>query len=413
MTFPPPTPAQARIIWLACTGLALTVIVAVLVAFVWGMGKVLNVLAPVLWPLAIAGVLAYLLDPVVDWLERRRIPRTRAILLVFFLAAGLLCAVLGSIVPRVVVETGQLVGRIPEYIQRAQHWTEEVLRNPPAGVLRFVPEKYLPMKARPADVDPGEPPDNGEAGTEASKPSGKAAVMEADVNWDLVERAFSLAGTGLSGAGQWLWERAGKLAGWLGLLIGLALVPVYLFYFLLEKKAIAGQWAQYLPLQDSSFKVELVFIIRSINDYLIAFFRGQVLVAICDAILYTIGFLIIGLNYAFLIGFCAVFLTIIPYLGAFIICAGTMLLAFVQFGSLTAALLPLAVFIVVQGLEGFVIQPKILGDKVGLHPLVIIIAVIVGTTLLGGILGGILAIPIAAALRVILHRYVWLKKDKP
>jgi predicted PurR-regulated permease PerM len=106
-----------------------------------------------------------------------------------------------------------------------------------------------------------------------------------------------------------------------------------------------------------------------------------------------------------------VFLTIIPYIGAFIICAAAILLALVQFGDVTHALLPLAVFAVVQLLEGFVIQPKIVGDKVGLHPLVIIIAVIAGTTLLGGILGGILAIPVAAALRVILYRYVWVKKD--
>ena len=109
------------------------------------------------------------------------------------------------------------------------------------------------------------------------------------------------------------------------------------------------------------------------------------MVAICDSILYTIGFLIIGLDYAFLIGFCAVFLTIIPYIGAFIICGSAVLLAFVQFGDVTHTLLPLAVFAVVQGIEGFVLQPKILGDKVGLHPLAIIIAVIAGCS--GGISG--------------------------
>jgi predicted PurR-regulated permease PerM len=122
--------------------------------------------------------------------------------------------------------------------------------------------------------------------------------------------------------------------------------------------------------------------------------------------------MIIGLNYAFLLGFCAVFLTIIPYIGAFIICTSAVLLAFVQFGDVTHGLLPLAVFAVVQVIEGFVLQPKILGDKVGLHPLAIIIAVIAGTTLLGGLLGGILAIPVTAALRVILYRYVWVKKEE-
>ena len=75
------------------------------------------------------------------------------------------------------------------------------------------------------------------------------------------------------------------------------------------------------------------------------------------------------------------------------------------------ALLVLAVFAVVQTLEGLVISPKIMGDRVGLHPLTIIIAVMVGTTLLGGLLGGILAIPLTAALRVVMFRYVWRKHE--
>jgi len=405
MNFPPPTERQARVIWIAATGLALTIIVLVLVAFVWGLGKVLNVLSPVLWPLAIAGVLAYLLDPVVDWLERKRIPRTRAILLVFFIVTALLAGVLGSVIPRVVVETGQLVSKVPIYTERVQEWVEEVLENPPAPLRRFIPQGFLGGSAGDTNNVP-----DAAAPSQTPQPTG-ATRPDSTVDWNVIQQVSGWVASSLPRIGEWLWERLGTLASWFGLLAGLALVPVYLFYFLLEKRAIAGQWAQYLPLKDSSLKDELVFLIRSINDYLIAFFRGQVLVAICDAVLYTIGFLIIGLNYAFLIGFCAVFLTIIPYIGAFIICVSAMLLAFVQFGDITHALLPLAVFGVVQVIEGFVLQPKILGDRVGLHPLVIIISVIAGTTLLGGILGGILAIPVAAALRVVLYRYVWVKKE--
>ncbi|MCU0789085.1 MAG: AI-2E family transporter [Verrucomicrobia bacterium] len=343
----------------------------------------------------------------VDWLERKRIPRTRAILLVFFMAAGLLLGVLGSVIPRVVVETGELVSKVPVHTARFQQWVEDVLEDPPAPLKRIIPEGLF----RHAPGETNAVPDNLDPSATPQPPPAQPGSQEgAALDWDVIQQVSGWVASWLPRIGEWLWTRLGKLAGWFGLLAGLALVPVYLFYFLLEKRAIAGHWAHYLPLQDSSLKEELVFVIRSINAYLIAFFRGQVLVAICDSILYTIGFLIIGLNYAFLIGFCAVFLTIIPYIGAFIICAGAMLLALVQYGDLTHALLPLAVFAVVQVLEGFVIQPKIVGDRVGLHPLVIIIAVIVGTTLLGGILGGILAIPVAAALRVILYRYVWVKK---
>ena len=117
-----PTPGQSKVIWFGATALAVAVILGVIVSAVWGLGQVLGLLAPVLWPLAVAGVLAYLLDPVVDWIEKRGVPRTRAILLVFFVAAGLLLAVLASIVPRVVVETKQLTDKVPEYTQRIQQW---------------------------------------------------------------------------------------------------------------------------------------------------------------------------------------------------------------------------------------------------------------------------------------------------
>ena len=102
--------------------------------------------------------------------------------------------------------------------------------------------------------------------------------------------------------GSWLLGQASRVASWFGVLAGLALIPVYAFYFLLEKRGISKNWTDYLPVADSAFKDELVFVLRSINDCLIAFFRGQVLVAICDGVCYTIGFFLIGLPYAFLLG---------------------------------------------------------------------------------------------------------------
>ena len=155
----------------------------------------------------------------------------------------------------------------------------------------------------------------------------------------------------------------------------------------------------------------MIFVIKSINEHLIAFFRGQVLVAISDGVCYTIGFLVIGLPYAVLLGVMAVFLTMIPFLGAIVTCTAALVIAFVQFGDWQHPALVLAVFGVVQSLEGFVIQPKIMGDRTGLHPLSIIIAVMVGTTVLGGILGGLLAIPLTAAGKVLMLRYVWKKRE--
>src|SRR6202000_2925924 len=106
---------------------------------------------------------------------------------------------------------------------------------------------------------------------------------------------------------------------WFGVIVGLSLIPIYAFYLLLEKKGIRSKWTSYLPVKDSTFKNELVFILQSINDYLIAFFRGQVLVAIIDGILYGIGFSLIKLPYAILLGAAAMVLTIIPFIRANII----------------------------------------------------------------------------------------------
>src|ERR1700677_517157 len=105
----PPGETQMRVIWFALTALAVTAIIGVTVAGVWGVGKVLNLLSPVLWPLAIAAVLAYLLEPAVNWLEHRKIPRVWGITIVFITVASVLCGVLASVIPQITKETNNLV----------------------------------------------------------------------------------------------------------------------------------------------------------------------------------------------------------------------------------------------------------------------------------------------------------------
>jgi predicted PurR-regulated permease PerM len=192
----------------------------------------------------------------------------------------------------------------------------------------------------------------------------------------------------------------------------LALIPVYLFYFLLEKRSITQNWTAYVPLQESRFKDEVVFVLKEINERLIVFFRGQVLVAMCIGVLLTIGFLGMGLNYAVLLGVVAGALSIVPFLGVMLSIIPAVSLAAIQFGDWFHPVLVLLLFVGVQTLESLFISPKIIGDRVGLHPLTIIVAVIVGTTLMGGILGGLLAIPLTATLRTLMFRYVWRKSEK-
>ena len=228
----------------------------------------------------------------------------------------------------------------------------------------------------------------------------------------------------LSSAKSWLQEIIPKIGNWaLNLLskatslvdvaVAVILIPIYSYYFLREKREIKRHWMDYLPIRNSRIKDEAIFILEAINQYMIAFFRGQVVVALISGTLYTIGLLCLGLDYAFLVGFLAVILVMIPVVGATILCILTLVLTAVQFADWFHPAIVLMLFVLVQSLESFLYSPRIMGNRVGLHPIMVIIALMVGITLFGGVLGGVLAIPLAAALRVILFRYIWKKNAKP
>jgi len=377
-SIPPPSEKQARIIWLAVTAFSLLLFIGALGVFIWGIGWVVQRLSTVLLPLAIAGIMAYLLDPVVDYLERKRMPRTGAIFLVFFLGLAFLAGAMATIIPGLVGEVRDLSEQIPTYskriVERYNDWVQH--------------SEWL------------------------QKSPWASRIKSAWTN-DLKETVQEWATKAAPAVSAWFLAKASKIASWFGFLVGIAMVPVYLFYLLLEKSGIERSWTDYLPIHESRVKQEVVFIIQSINDYLILFFRGQILVALCDGVLLTIGFFAIGLNYALLLGVAAGLLSIVPYLGVALSLIPALLLAAVQYGDWLHPTLVMGIFAIVQFLEGFVISPKIMGDRVGLHPLTIILAVMVGTTLMGGIIGGILAIPLTAALRVLMFRYIWRARPAP
>jgi predicted PurR-regulated permease PerM len=408
MSFLPPTDKQARVFWTALTGLAIAIIVALAVGVVWGLGQMLKLLGPVLWPIAVGGIVAYLLDPVVDLIERRGAPRPRAILTVFALALFIAIGLVGSVVPQLVRESRELAGKVPDYAAKLQQRVEDWVAHPPPVLKRFFESSTKSKPVAAMDAPATNTPPAISAAPAATEPAPPVAIDWGSLlGGESVKSATEWLAKALGRSMRWLFGQFSVVASFFGILVGLALVPVYAFYFLLEKKGIEKRWTDYLPVRKSEFKDELVFVLRSINNYLIVFFRGQVLVAICDGVIYTIGFWIVGVPYALLVGVLATLLTMIPFVGAITTCTLALLLSLVQYGDWQHPLLVLGVVAVVQALEGLVISPKIIGDRVGLHPLTIIIAVMVGTTLLGGLLGGILAIPMTAALRVILGRYVW------
>jgi predicted PurR-regulated permease PerM len=365
----PPTDKQARLIWFSLSAACVALLAALIGIVLWGLGVVVSKLSIVLLPLAVAGVAAYLLDPVVEFFIKRRVPRTRAILLVFALVSVLFIGLWGTVAPQLVDETQDLASQAPAYASK--------LNQKVSGLLDTPWMRKMLQKSHTGE------------GTDSS------AMVE---SW-LTET--------LPSVGSWAQSQMSRLASWAGLALSLFLAPVYTFYFLLERDRIEGGWRKYLPIKSQRIRNEVIFIISSINDSLIVFFRGQVLVSLCSGTLLTLAFLAIGLDYALFMGAMAAILGIIPYLGfamSFIPAVG---LAAVQFQDWQHPLMIAAAFVLVNLNESFIVSPKIIGDRVGLHPLAIMIAMMVGTSLMGGILGGLLAIPLTAALRSILQRYVW------
>ena len=386
-----PTEKQAKILWASVTALAIGVLIGLTGVLVLGMAKLASMISSVLLPLAIAGVIAYLLDPVVDWFQKKRgFKRQNSIILVFIIALLLVGGLVASVVPSLISQVGKLTTDFPGNAKKFQE-----------SVSSF--------------VNPGDPAKP--ANTSTNAPA-KAVWLETPQEWMknvgvTNEKAREFMVDAVSKISAWALEQLKKVMSLFGFLAGLALVPVYVFYFLLEKRGINQNWTDYLPVGDSWIKEEIVFVLRSINDCLIVFFRSQVLVAMCVGALLTAGFLAIGLEYAILLGVMAGLLGIIPYLGVALSLIPAFVLAMIQFVPEDGWLKPVLIlvwFAAVQAMEGLFISPKIIGDRVGLHPLTIIVAVMVGTTLLGGIMGGVLAIPLTAALRTLMFRYVW--KDR-
>jgi predicted PurR-regulated permease PerM len=152
----------------------------------------------------------------------------------------------------------------------------------------------------------------------------------------------------------------------------------------------------------------VVSVLTEINRYLIAFFRGQILVTMIDgAILGLVLLWPIKLNFALLIGLMVAILQLVPYMGILICWIPAVLIAITQFGDWQHPVAVSAAFLIVSNLDGFLIAPRIVGDAVGLHPVTIIVSVFLWTLVFGGLLGALLAVPLTATLKVLLKRYVW------
>ncbi len=199
----------------------------------------------------------------------------------------------------------------------------------------------------------------------------------------------------------------GGFLGVTGFLLSLVLVPIYLFFLLKESPRIQSRWKDYLPLRASPLKDEVAEVLSEINNYVTAYFRGQLLVCLVDGVLIGTALTLFGLNFAPLIGLLVVVLTMVPYIGIVVCWVPAVLIAIFQWGDWSHPVGVTLIFIVVQNLEGIFYAPRIVGNSVGLHPMTVIVSVFVWGLIIGGVLGPLLAVPLTATIKVLLARYVW------
>jgi predicted PurR-regulated permease PerM len=386
-----PTPFQLKIFWAAVTALSFLAVAAVVVFVGSIVVRGISFLQPVLIPVAVAAILAFLLEPVVKFLMRSGLNRILSIIIVYIAFASFFAGLIVYIVPPAYRQGATLVQNFPSYIQRAQNLAVSTIDS----LHRFSKLDFL---------DPDKEIDAATAQVAAIAGN---AVREGTV-W-VQQKIPDLAVE----SGRFLQRSLGGFLGVFGFLLSLILVPIFLFFFLRDSPAIAENWSSYLPLRASPLKSEIVSLVGEVNSYLIGFFRGQLLVSVIDGILIATALLILGLDFAILIGIMVCFLGLIPYLGMMICYIPAVIIAAAQFGDWFHPLAVTLIFILANNLEGIFIAPKIVGESVGLHPLTVILSVLAWSLILGGLLGAILAVPLTATLKVLLKRYFWDKPARP
>jgi predicted PurR-regulated permease PerM len=428
-----PTPWQQKTMWAALTALFVVFLVTVVGAVIWIAANIISFLQPILIPVAIALILAYLLDPLVTKICKGGLGRTKAVVLIFAIIFLALSGLVAWIVPTISMQSANFAKELPGYTQKARDRIVDLIvqynrtfgsaagargksASPASSLVNLLlgtPPPRAQPTAAPAETSPTPLPQTDATPVEtiAVAPS-KITSADRQRIQAYVEKQMPNLQRYLPTLAEKVWDilkkSIGGFLGVTGFLLSLVLVPIYLFFFLKERPRIERRWKDYLPLRASPLKDEVAEVLSQINNYIIAYFRGQLLVCLVDGALIGSALTIfVGLNFAPLIGLLVVVLTMIPYIGIVLCWIPAVLIAAFQFGDWTHPLIVTAIFIVIQNLEGIFYAPRIVGTSVGLHPMTVIVSIFVWGLLIGGLLGPILAVPLTATIKVLLTRYVW------
>jgi predicted PurR-regulated permease PerM len=299
----------------------------------------------------------------VEWLEERKLPRALVITLIISAVLGTLIGIGILIIPRLVVEVGELASNLPHWVDSSWDWGEQVF-------LPWVEGLNLPLEGAYSKLREHLPQMLGSF-------SGKL------MNWS-----------------------SSAISGMAGLLSGLAnliLIPIITIYFLNEYNQNKSRVYSIVPMKSKELAFQLY---QKFDTVLAAYIRGQLLVCSFLAIWIGLGlWLFAGLPYALLLGIAAGLANLLPYIGTSIAALLTLIVAATQPDPLVTVVKALIVFATAQFLEGNLITPRIVGNRVGLHPLVVIFSVLLFATLFGFI-GLLIAIPVAASANVVVKTWI-------
>jgi len=425
-----PTPWQRKMMWAALTAFCVVLLVVIVGTVIWTGANILSFLQPILIPVAIAGILTYLLDPLVTKMSRGTLSRTQAVVLLFAIAFFALGGLLGWLVPTISIQSANFAKQVPAYTEKARDRIVDLIYrfDQTFGVFGGAHGKSASTSLTNLLIGPGSPspqarptatataspapPQTMASPSETIAPSpSKLTTAERQRIQAYVEKQIPTLQRALPTLAEKFWgilqKSIGGFLGVTGFLLSLILVPIYLFFLLKERPRIEKRWRDYLPLRASPFKDEVAEVLSEINKYITAYFRGQLLVCVVDGILIGTALTLMGVNFAPLIGIMVVVLTMVPYLGIIICWVPAVLIAAFQWGDWAHPIGVTLIFIVIQNLEGIFYAPRIVGNYVGLHPMTVIVSIFVWGLIIGGVLGPLLAVPLTATIKVLLARYVW------
>ena len=423
-----PTPWQRKMMWTALTAFCVVLLILIIATVIWASANIISFLQPILIPVAIAGILTYLLDPLVAKMSRGTLSRTKAVALLFAIAFFALGGLAAWLIPTISIQSANFARQVPAYTERARDYVVDLIYrfDQTFGFLGSGRAKSASTSFTNWLIGPGPSASPRSQPTASPAPKGfdtppaaesiapsqpRLSSAERQRIQAYVEKQMPNLQQALPTLMEKFWDilqkSIGGFLGVTGFLLSLILVPIYLFFLLNEKPRIERHWREYLPLRASPLRDEVAEVLSQINSYVTAYFRGQLLVCLIDGILIGATLTLFGLNFAAVIGAMVVILTMIPYIGIIICWVPAVLIAAFQWGDWAHPIWVTVIFIFIQNLEGIFYAPRIVGNYVGLHPMTVIVSIFVWGLIIGGVIGPLLAVPLTATVKVLLGRYVW------